>query len=110
GVEDRIELRIGPAVETLDALKREGQSFDFAFIDADKEQYDAYYEKTLAMMDSGGVIALDNMLRNGRVADPAIQDEATRAIRAMNDKLLRDERVDLSLLPVADGLTLVRKR
>lgn len=110
GVEAKIDLRIAPATETLAALRDEAREFDFAFIDADKEQYDAYYEGTLELLRPGGVIALDNMLRGGKVADPGADDPSTEAIRRMNDKLLRDERVDLSLVPIADGVTIVRKR
>ena len=110
GVADRIELRVAPAAETLDALRSEGAVFDFAFIDADKSQYDVYYEQSLAMLRPGGVVALDNMFRGGRVADPDVSDRGTEAIRAMNEKIRGDERVDFSLVPIADGVTLARKR
>ncbi len=111
-VDDKIDLRIAPAVETLDALLAEGQagSFDFAFVDADKENYDGYAERALALLRPGGLLAVDNVLWNGSVIDPGKQDDDTRAIRALNDKLSRDERVELSLVPIGDGLTLARKR
>ena len=112
GVDQKIELHIAPAVETLDRLLRENRqgTFDFAFIDADKEQYDAYYERCLALLRPGGVVALDNMLAGGRVADVGRDDPATVAIRQMNDKLQADERVSISLVPIADGLSLALKR
>lgn len=112
GVAHKIELRIAPALATLDELLHSGhaQTFDFAFIDADKTGYDAYYERTLQLLRPGGLIILDNMLRGGRVADPAIHDEDTRAIHVLNEKLHHDPRIALSLLPVADGLTLALKR
>jgi len=111
GVAHKIDLRIASALDTLDALIREGQggSFDFAFIDADKTGYDAYYERCLVLVRQGGLIAVDNVLWSGRVAQPA-QDEDTVALQAFNSKLHHDDRVDLSLLPVGDGLTLARKR
>ena len=112
GVEDRIDLRIGPASRTLDTvLKEEGDGGgDFMFIDADKEGYDGYYEQGLRLLRPGGIIAMDNMLRGGRVADPEIQDPATVALRALSDKVLADSRVSSSLVPIADGLTLAMKR
>ena len=112
GVADKIDLRLGPAVETLDALIAEGLSgaFDFMFIDADKQGYDAYYERGLALLRPGGLIAIDYVLWNGAVADPARQDEETRAIRALNRKVQADERVGISLVPIGDGLMLARKR
>ena len=112
GVREKIELRLAPALETLDALIANGESgsFDFAFIDADKENYHGYYERTLTLLRPGGLIAVDNTLWSGRVADPAVQDADTRAIRAFNEALYRDTRVDISLIPVADGLTLAMKR
>lgn len=112
GVENKIELRLGPARETLDRLLDEGgaHQYDFAFIDADKESYDAYYERTLALVRPGGLILLDNVLRDGRVVDPDAKDAATEAVRAINVKLVADERVEVSLLPLADGLTLAMKR
>ena len=112
GVADRIDLRIAPALETLRALREDGAegTFDFVFIDADKISYPDYYAHSLALVRSGGLILLDNMLRDGRVADPDIDDASVQAIRDLNEQLHTDERIDLSLLPVADGLTLARKR
>lgn len=112
GVAHKIDLRLAPAVETLDGLLTEGcaGTFDFAFIDADKEGYDMYYERALELTRTGGLIALDNTLWEGKVVDPAATDVDTEAIRAINAKLAEDERVTLSLLPVGDGLTLARKR
>ena len=112
GVADRIDLRLGPALETLDGLVADGQagSFDFAFIDADKKTYDAYYERILTLLRPGGLVGVDNVLWNGSVIDTAKQDEATRAIRAFNEKIHADPRVSLSLVPIGDGLTLARKK
>lgn len=112
GVGHKIELRLAPARDTLDQLLQNGAAgtFDFAFIDADKTGYDDYYERTLRLMRPGGLVIFDNMLRNGDVADPAVHDESTVAIRALNEKLLHDERITLSLLPIADGITLALKR
>lgn len=104
GVEDRMELRIAPATETLAAL--DDDSFDFAFIDADKTSYDAYYEGCLRVVRPGGLILIDNTLQGGRVADPSADDDNVRAIRALNDKISGDGRVDAVLLPLADGLTM----
>jgi len=111
-VTDKIDLRIAPATETLQALIDTGatNSFDFAFIDADKSNYDTYYEQALQLIRSGGLIAIDNVLWYGRVADPSVTDNRTQKIRALNDKLSQDDRIDLSLLPIGDGLTLARKR
>ncbi|TVS18201.1 MAG: SAM-dependent methyltransferase [Gammaproteobacteria bacterium] len=112
GLDDRIELRLGPALDSLDALLQQGggSSFDFAFIDADKSNYDSYYESCLQLLRTGGLLAIDNTLWHGTVADPTVDDRDTRAIRALNRKLHDDSRVDLSLLPIGDGLTLCRKR
>jgi len=111
GVAGRIDLRIAPAVETLDALLAAGDGgYDFAFIDADKGAYADYYERLLALLRPGGLIAVDNTLWDGDVADAANQEPDTVAIRAFNEKLRGDERVDLSLVPIGDGLTLARKR
>ncbi|MDZ8066381.1 MAG: class I SAM-dependent methyltransferase [Nostoc sp. DedQUE08] len=112
GVADKIDLRLAPALETLDKLLATGQAetFDFAFIDADKENYDGYYERSLQLVRPGGLIAIDNVLWSGQVADKQNQDESTQAIRALNEKLHHDERVTLSLVPIADGLTLAIKR
>jgi caffeoyl-CoA O-methyltransferase len=111
GVRHKIDLRIAPALQTLDAeLARGGAGrYDFAFIDADKPGYDAYYERCLQLLRPGGLIAIDNTLWSGSVARPA-EDPDTAALQALNDKLHRDQRIDLSLLPVGDGLTLARKR
>ncbi|MDR3479641.1 MAG: class I SAM-dependent methyltransferase [Burkholderiaceae bacterium] len=111
GVADKIDLRLAPAIDTLDKLIDEGRSgsFDFAFIDADKTNYDNYYERCLQLLRVGGLIAIDNVLWDGEVARPA-QDADTAALQALNIKLHADERVDLSLLTIADGLTLARKR
>jgi caffeoyl-CoA O-methyltransferase len=111
GVAHRIDLRIGPALQTLDARLAAGEAgaYDFAFIDADKTAYDAYYERCLELVRQGGVIVIDNVLWSGSVARPA-KTADTKALQALNDKLHRDERVDLSLLPIGDGITLARKR
>lgn len=112
GVAGKIELRLAPALDTLDEALQAGQagSYDFVFIDADKSNYLNYYERCLKLLRRGGLIAVDNVLWDGRVADPQNHDADTVAIRAFNDFVHRDERVDLSLVPVADGLTLCRKR
>jgi len=112
GVANKISLQLGPAINTLDKLIAEGQAgtFDFAFIDADKENYEAYFERSLQLVRNGGLIVIDNVLWSGRVADPQVQDESTLAIRSFNDKLRNDPRVTLSVVPIADGLTLALKR
>ena len=111
GVAERIDLRLAPALETLETLLEEERAhYDLAFIDADKAGYEAYYEACLKLLHGGGLIVVDNTLWSGRVIDPEVNDEDTVAIRQFNDKLHADERVDLSLLPLADGLTLARKR
>ncbi len=111
GLDARIDLRVAPARSTLDALVDGGEkTFDFAFIDADKAGYDDYYERCLTLVRASGVIALDNALWEGKVADPSADDESTRALRSMNEKVFADERVDACLLPIGDGLTLARKR
>jgi caffeoyl-CoA O-methyltransferase len=115
GLADRIELKLAPATETLDAMLAAGGAgrFDFAFIDADKENYDAYYERILRLVRPGGLITIDNVLWDGKVADPAVRDADdvdTAAIRKLNAKLLADQRISLSLVPIGDGLTLARKR
>ena len=109
GVDDRIELRIAPAIETLRAMPA-GELYDFAFIDADKQSYGAYYEELLPRLRPGGVVLVDNTLWSGRVIDAAVDDDDTRAIRAFNDAVTADDRVDSYVLPVSDGLTLIRKR
>jgi len=112
GVGDRIELRIAPALETLDALLNEGRAgtFDFAFIDADKTNYSAYYDRVLALLRTGGLIAIDNVLWHGSVVDEADRSADTEAIRAFNVKLHEDDRVHLTLATVGDGITLACKR
>ena len=112
GVEEKIELRLGPALDTLDQLLGGGEAgrFDFAFIDADKENCLSYYERVLPLLRKGGLIVVDNVLWSGRVVDPEVADADTVALRHFNDSLHHDERVDLSLVPIGDGLTLARKR
>ena len=112
GVAERIDLRLGPAIDSLDAMLAAGDAatYDFAFIDADKVNYSNYYERCLDLIRRGGLIALDNVLWSGSVADRANQEPSTVAIRELNTRLSGDERVDISLVPIADGLTLARKR
>jgi predicted O-methyltransferase YrrM len=112
GVEQKIDLRLGPALATLDSLIANGQrsQFDFVFIDADKTNYANYYERALMLLRPGGLIGVDNVLWYGRVIDPAFDDPDTRAIRAFNEQIKNDERVWLSMLPVRDGLTLACKK
>ena len=112
GVANKISLQLGPAINTLDKLIAEGQAgtFDFAFIDADKENYEAYFERSLQLVRNGGLIVIDNVLWSGRVADPQVQDTNTTALRSFNDKLRKDPRVTLSVVPIGDGLTLALKR
>lgn len=112
GVAGKIDLRIAPATETLDRLLAAGEesTYDFAFVDADKTGYDGYYERLLRLVRPGGLIALDNTLWSGKVLDEEPDDEATRALQALNAKLYGDERITLCLLPVADGVTLARRR
>lgn len=112
GVAEKIDLRIAPALDTLDLLLASGEeeSFDFAFIDADKGNYQEYYERCLKLIRPGGLIAIDNVLWSGRVADSQVQDQSTQAIRKFNEKLFQDERVTISIVPIADGLTLALKR
>jgi caffeoyl-CoA O-methyltransferase len=109
GVAKRIELRLGPAIETLRALPLEPR-FDLGFIDADKPSYPAYYEEILRRLRPGGLVLVDNVLWFGRVADPSADDEQTRAIRVFNDAVAADPRVDCVMLAVSDGLTILRKR
>jgi caffeoyl-CoA O-methyltransferase len=112
GFADRIDLRMGPATATLDALAAtlDVGTFDYAFIDADKANYDAYYERCLQLVRPGGLIAIDNTLWDGKVADPDVNDADTVAIRELNAKIHADTRVEVSLLPFADGLTLCVRR
>jgi caffeoyl-CoA O-methyltransferase len=112
GVANKIDLRIGPAADTLDALLQEGAagSFDFAFVDADKENYHRYYELVLKLLRPGGLVGFDNVLWHGTVIDDSVQDADTRAIREFNAKLHGDDRIWISLVPLGDGLTLASKR
>jgi predicted O-methyltransferase YrrM len=110
GLADRVELRLGSAVDTLKTLIDERKEFDFAFIDANKEDYDAYYEASLRLVRAGGLIAIDNTLREGRVADPSETQLSVTAVRDLNAKIAKDERGDRVLLTVGDGMILVRKR
>lgn len=111
-VTHKIDLNLRPAVETLNQLLKNGEAntFDFSFIDADKKNYLTYYEKSLALVRSGGLIAIDNVLWGGQVADPAFNDSDTLIIRELNAKILGDDRVTLSMLPIGDGLTLALKK
>jgi predicted O-methyltransferase YrrM len=112
GVEAKVELHVRPALETLDELLAAGQagSFDFAFIDADKTGYGDYYDRCLELVRPGGLVAVDNTLWSGAVADASDQRESTLAIRALNAKISADARVTASLIPIGDGLYLARKR
>lgn len=112
GVSDKVELRLGPAAETLDALLADGAegTFDLAFIDADKGGYGTYWERCVRLVRSGGVIVVDNVLWGGAVADPSDQEADTNAIRAVNERIHADERVSAVMLPIADGMTVARKR
>ncbi|MEX2525179.1 MAG: class I SAM-dependent methyltransferase [Gammaproteobacteria bacterium] len=112
GVEHKIELRLAPAIDTLDALlEEEGECrYDLVFLDAIKTEYRDYYERCIPLLRPGGLVAIDNVLWSGKVADERVDDDATRALRELNTFLHRDDRIDLSMLPLADGLTLCRKR
>jgi predicted O-methyltransferase YrrM len=112
GVAGKIDLRIAPALETLDALLKQGKrgEFDFAFIDADKANYAKYFERCLKLVRRGGLIAVDNTLWGGSVVNPRNQTVDARAIRAFNRKLIAERRVDIALVPIGDGLTLTVKR
>jgi caffeoyl-CoA O-methyltransferase len=112
GVAHKIDLRLAPALETMAGLLAAGEAgrFDFAFLDADKENYLRYYELALELLRPGGLLVADNTLWSGRVADPANSEATTEALRRFNEQLHRDSRVDLSLVPIGDGLTLARKR
>lgn len=111
GVADRITLHIAPASQTLDELLANGKAntFDAAFIDADKESYDVYFERSLGLVRPGGLIMIDNVLRGGDAANPATESEATQSIQALNKKLHQDSRVHLTLVPIGDGVTLLQK-
>jgi predicted O-methyltransferase YrrM len=112
GVADKIEIRIGPALDSLRLLEQDGAngSFDLAFIDADKESMDAYYESALRLIRPGGLVVLDNMFQGGRVIDPRNIEPRTKIVRHVNAKIAEDDRVDRVLLPVGDGMSLVRRR
>ena len=112
GVDNKIDLRLAPGMDTLNQLLADGESggFDFAFIDADKSNYDGYYECCLKLLRSGGLISIDNVLWNGGVVNDTLQDNDTLAIRALNKKVIADDRVDTVLTPIGDGLTLAIKR
>ena len=111
GVDRKIDLRLAPGVDTLDKMIAAAEGpFDFAFIDADKPNYDTYYERALKLVRSGGLIAFDNMLWSGEVANPAANDENTRALKALNVKIHADDRVDMALATIGDGVMLARKR
>jgi predicted O-methyltransferase YrrM len=112
GVDAKVQLHLQPALQTLtELLAADGaNSFDFAFVDADKTGYRSYYDKLIELIRPGGLIAVDNTLWDGEVANPSNNDADTVALRAFNDHVYRDERVDLSLVPIGDGLTLLRKR
>lgn len=112
GVADKVDLRLGPALDTLDGLLADGQagSFDFAFLDADKENYPVYYERIIDLLRPGGLLAIDNVFGGGRITDDANRDPRIEATRRMNERAATDERVSIALVPIADGLTLARKR
>ena len=113
GVNDKIDLHIAPALETLDRLLADGEAgtFDFAFIDADKNNYALYYDRCFQLVRQGGLILVDNVLWYGRVADPAMnEDKRTQAIKALNQQIYHDDRVQISLIPIGDGLTIARKK
>lgn len=110
-VDSKIQLRLAPALDTLDdLLKTEAHSFDLAFIDADKENYDSYYEKCLELLKPGGVLLLDNVFWGGSVTDASDQEKDTIAIRHINRKIHDDDRVEIAIVPIADGLTIARKK
>lgn len=110
GVSRKIDLRLAPALETLGALPDQQPLFDFGFIDADKKNQGNYYEAIISRLRPGGIVCIDNVLREGRVIDPREQDADLQAVRALNDALPRDPRVEVVMLPIADGLTIVRKK
>jgi predicted O-methyltransferase YrrM len=113
GVSDKIDLQIAPALDTLDRLLANGEAgtFDFAFIDADKNNYAAYYDRCFELVRQGGLILVDNVLWYGRVVDPAMNDDKrTRSIKQINQQIYHDDRVQISLIPIGDGLTIARKK
>lgn len=112
GVADRIDLQLGPASQTLTAMIKAGEAdnYDFAFIDADKEGYDDYYDKCMTLVREGGIIAIDNIFMHGRTFDPSNKDEGPATVRALTAKIYADNRVDASLVPISDGLLLARKK
>ena len=112
GVDHKVELRLAPGLESLAALKAEGhsESFDFAFLDADKEPYPDYYEAILDLLRPGGILLVDNVFAGGKVAEDGSDSGQVRAIRTLNERVIRDERVSALILPIADGVTLARKR
>ena len=112
GIAHKIELKLAPALETLDNLIEQDQSnnFDFIFIDADKQNYLNYYERSLTLLRPGGLMLVDNVLWSGRVADTHVQDKQTQAIRTFNHAIYQDKRISMCLIPIGDGLTLIRKR
>jgi len=112
GVQDKIDLRIAPALQTLDSLLESGQAetFDFAFVDADKANYSNYYDRALKLLRPGGLMAIDNVLWSGRVADPQSTDKIVQTMRVFNQKVAQDDRVQVSLLPLGDGITLALKK
>ena len=112
GVDNKVDLHLAPAIETLEKLIEDGQgsTYDFSFIDADKINYQSYYEYSLTLVKPGGIIAVDNVLWSGQVIDESDSEPATRAIRSFNEKLFQDDRVSISMVPVGDGLTLAYKK
>lgn len=110
GVSRKIDLRLAPALDTLGALPQDQPLFDFGFIDADKKNQGNYFEAIISRLRPGGIVCIDNVLREGRVIDPREQDADLQAVRALNDALPRDPRVEVVMLPIADGLTIVRKK
>lgn len=112
GQAHKIKLKLAPATQTLEGLIKEGHAntFDFIFIDADKKSYELYYELSLSLLAPGGIIAVDNVFQSGRVADPSDVDQNTVAIRSFNAAVLQDDRIDFSMIPIADGLTVIWKR
>ncbi len=109
GLSDRVEVRVGPALDTLQSLPLE-PTFDFAYLDADKSGYPDYYEELVPRLTDGGLLTIDNVLMSGRVLDPPADDEGARAMATLNDRIPEDERVDSVMLALADGVTLVRRR